>query len=117
VPAVQLLVDRTPLPVEVTADVPERLPAPVEAAIYYVAAESLTSVAKHAEATYVELRVGCGDGAVAIEVADNGAGGAEISGGSGLRGLAARVEALGGGFGVESPPGGGTRVWARIPLA
>ena len=59
----------------------------------------------------------CADGLARIEVADDGAGGADIARGSGIRGLADRVEALGGSFGVESPRGGGTRVWAAVPLA
>ena len=93
-----------------------RLPAEVEAALYYVAAESLTNVAKYAQASLVTVLASSADGVARIEVADDGAGGAEVGAGSGLRGLADRIEALGGTFGVASPAGDGTRVWAEIPL-
>jgi len=118
VPAVGVLVERSPIPVDLSTDVAARLPTPVEAAVYYVASEALTNVAKHAGASRVELRIACAGGTVEIVVADDGAGGAEIvGGGSGLQGLADRVEALGGTFAVESAPGEGTRVRARMPLA
>ena len=94
----------------------ERLPAPVEAAAYYVVSESLTNVAKYAEASAVEVRVCRRDGSAYVEVSDDGIGGANAARGSGLRGLADRVEALDGRLGVESPSSGGTRVWAEIPL-
>jgi PAS domain S-box-containing protein len=117
-PALESLVIRSPIPVEI--DVPdERFPPAVEAAAYYVAAEALANVAKYAEATLAEVRVAADeDGAsIVIEVADDGVGGADPARGSGLEGLVDRVESLDGTFAVESPPGGGTRVRATIPTA
>jgi signal transduction histidine kinase len=115
-PALEALADRTALSVEVTAELEERLPAPVEAAAYYLVAESLTNAAKYANATEVEVRVRRSNGLAHIEVVDDGVGGADPSRGSGLRGLADRVEALDGRLGVESAPASGTRVWAVIPV-
>jgi PAS domain S-box-containing protein len=113
--ALEGLAARTPLPVEL--ELPdERLPEPVEAAAYYVVAESITNVVKHAGATAVSVRVASDDGAVVVEVADDGVGAADPSGGSGLRGLADRLAALDGTLRVESPPTGGTRVVGEIPL-
>jgi PAS domain S-box-containing protein len=106
---------RSPFPVAV--DVPEeRLPGPVEAAAYYVIAESLTNVAKYAQASAATVRVSCENGHAVVEVRDDGIGGADAGTGTGLRGLADRVEALAGRLDVESPAGGGTRVRAEIPL-
>jgi signal transduction histidine kinase len=116
-PALEVLASRTPSRVEIENTLDERLPAAVEAAAYYVVAESLTNVAKYAGATLVQVRVGRDGRCTRVEVVDDGAGGADASLGSGLRGLADRVEALDGTFGVESPTGAGTRVWAEIPLA
>jgi PAS domain S-box-containing protein len=114
--AVEMLATRAPVPVEV-ADVPdERLPAPVEAAAYYLIAEALTNVAKYAHASAVRVRVAAEDGRVLVEVADDGVGGADPAAGSGLRGLADRVEALGGSLAVESARGGGTSLRAEIPV-
>ncbi len=116
-PALEVLASRAPLPVVVANELEERLPPPVEAAAYYVVAESMTNVAKYAEATAVEVRLSRRNGLAYVEVLDDGVGGADLSAGSGLRGLADRVEALDGRFGVESRPAAGTRVWAEIPLA
>jgi signal transduction histidine kinase len=115
-PAIEVLASRAPIPVAIENELEERLPAPVEAAAYYVVAESLTNVAKYAEASQVGVRVRCRNGDAHVEVVDDGIGGADASRGSGLRGLADRVEALDGRLGVESPSSGGTRVWAKIPL-
>jgi signal transduction histidine kinase len=116
-PALEVLAHRAPLRVAVTHDLHNgRLPAPVEAAAYYVVAESLTNVAKYAQATSVQVRVSQANGTALVEVVDDGVGGADVSRGSGLRGLADRVEALDGRLGVESPPAAGTRVWAEIPV-
>jgi PAS domain S-box-containing protein len=113
--AVEMLAGRAPVPVEI-AEVPdERLPEPVEAAAYYLIAEALTNVAKYAQASAVRVRVAAADGSVAVEVSDDGIGGADPSAGSGLRGLADRVEALGGRLEVMSSPGAGTSLRARIP--
>ncbi len=114
--AIESLVARTPLPVE--AELPaERLPPAVEAALYYVVSESLANVVKYAGATAVSVRIELnGDGTVTAEVSDDGVGGADPSRGSGLRGLADRIEALDGRLRVESPEGGGTRVRVEVPI-
>jgi PAS domain S-box-containing protein len=112
--AVETLAGRVPVPVE--ADIPdERLPEQVEAAAYYLIAEALTNVTKYARATTVRVRVAASDSRVVVEVADDGVGGADPATGSGLRGLADRVEALGGSLKVVSPPGAGTSLRAEIP--
>jgi signal transduction histidine kinase len=114
-PAVASLAARAPLPVEISIDLCERLPGPVEAAAYYVVAEALTNVAKYASASVVSVGVGRSDARALIEVRDDGVGGAVAERGSGLRGLADRVEALGGRFALESPAGAGTTLRAEIP--
>jgi signal transduction histidine kinase len=112
--AVEMLAGRSPVPVEI-ADIPgERLPEPVEAAAYYLIAEALTNVAKYAGASAVRVRVAESDASVVVEVSDDGVGGADPANGSGLRGLADRVEALGGSLEVSSPTGGGTTLRAEI---
>jgi signal transduction histidine kinase len=115
-PALEALVMRSPIAVEI--EVPdERLPPAIEAAVYYVAAEALANVAKYAGAAEATVRVSeDSDGqAIVVEVADDGIGGADPARGSGLEGLEDRVESLDGAFDVESPPGGGTRIRATIP--
>ena len=113
--AVETLGARAPLPVEI-AEIPDhRLPEPVEAAAYYLIAEALTNVVKYAHASAVRARVTAGDGNVVVEVSDDGVGGADPTTGSGLRGLADRVEALGGSLEVVSPAGAGTMLRAEIP--
>ena len=79
--------------------------------------ESLANIAKHARAAAANIAVSRLDGVVLVEVADDGVGGADTERGSGLRGLADRVEALGGKLRVWSPPGGGTRLRAEMPCA
>ncbi len=106
---------RTPVPVEIDVSV-ERLPAPVEASAYFVVAEALTNMAKHASAGHAEVVARIEDGMLRIEVSDDGVGGASPDG-SGLVGLADRVAVLDGRLEVDSPPGAGTRVTAAIPLA
>ena len=98
-------------------DVEGRLSEPVEVAAYYVVSESLTNIAKHAQATEARVSVERHDGRLVVEVVDDGVGGADTERGSGLRGLADRVEALGGRLRVWTPAGGGTRVRAEIPCA
>jgi signal transduction histidine kinase len=105
----------TRLPLELDVGLAERLPERVEAAAYFVVAESLTNIAKHAGASAVRVRVQRTDGRAVVEVADDGVGGADGARGTGLRGLADRVDALGGRLHVESPPGRGTVVHAEIP--
>jgi signal transduction histidine kinase len=113
--ALDALLARTPVPVQI-AELPEkRLEASVEAAAYYVVAEAITNVAKYANARLTTVSVTQADGHATVTVSDDGAGGADPAGGSGLRGLAARVEALGGRLDVDSPPGRGTRIKAEIP--
>jgi PAS domain S-box-containing protein len=114
-PALQVLADRAPIPVQVENALDDRLPTAVEAAAYYVVSEALANVAKHAGASSAEVRLHRVDGAAFVEVIDDGVGGAVASAGSGLRGLADRVEALGGRLRVGSGKGGGTRVAAEIP--
>jgi PAS domain S-box-containing protein len=115
-PALSALAHRAPVPVEIE-DVPEeRLPEPVEAAAYYLIAEAITNVAKHAQASHVAVSVRRDDARVLVQVADDGVGGADPGAGSGLHGLADRVEALHGHLRVDSPAGGGTRLEARIPV-
>jgi signal transduction histidine kinase len=116
-PALEGLVTRAPIPVEIEA-VPEgRLPPSIEAAAYYLVAEALTNVAKYAQASHatVSVRPSDGDGGATVTVGDDGVGGADPGRGSGLRGLAARIEALNGHLEVDSPPGAGTRIAAAIP--
>jgi signal transduction histidine kinase len=114
--AVRILADRAPVPVEIEALPAERLPPPVEIAVYFVVAEALTNVAKYARATAATVSITAGGGRVAVAVADDGVGGADVAGGSGLRGLSDRVAALDGRLVLDSPPGEGTRLRAEIPL-
>ena len=108
---------RVPVPLELELAIGERLPVQVEAAAYYVVSEALANVTKYADASAVRVRVDRIDGNAVVEVADDGIGGADRSRGSGLRGLADRVEALGGRFALVSPAGRGTVVRAEIPCA
>jgi signal transduction histidine kinase len=109
------LAERSPVPVELLATPAERLPAPIEMAAYFVVAEALTNVARYAEAEVATVRVERRNGAVEVEIRDDGIGGAEIDAGTGLRGLEDRVGALEGRFRVSSPAGQGTTVEASIP--
>jgi signal transduction histidine kinase len=110
------LASRAPIPVEIDSDLQERFPLPVETAAYFVVAEALTNVAKYAQATYVAVTVRRENGCALLDVRDDGVGGANVGGGSGLRGLEDRVGALDGTLEVSSPPGAGTLIRARIPL-
>jgi PAS domain S-box-containing protein len=114
--ALEALAARAPLPVDLVLT-DERLPEPVEAAAYYVVSEALANVTKYADASAVAVTVARRNGNALVEVADDGVGGADPMRGSGLRGLADRVEALDGRLRVESSPGGGTRIRAEIPCA
>lgn len=106
---------RAPLPVEVSA-LDDRLPEALEVTAYFVVTEALTNVAKYAEATYATVSARVEGGSLVVEVTDDGRGGADASRGSGLRGLADRVGALEGEISIDSPPGGGTRLRASLPL-
>jgi len=113
--ALRSLADRAPLPVELEYELTERLDPAVEAALYFCAAEALTNAARHARASRVAVRLRASGPTVALEVEDDGAGGAAATAGSGLRGLDDRLSAVGGELAIESPVGGGTRVRARVP--
>jgi signal transduction histidine kinase len=113
--AVEALAQRMPLPVEIVAAPQERLPEPVEAAAYFVVAESITNVVRYAHATFARVDIRRADGRLVVEVADDGIGGADPGNGSGLRGLADRVAALDGRLEVESEASCGTIVRALIP--
>ena len=115
-PAVEALASRLPLPVDVLATPSSRLPTPVEASVYFVVSEALANVIKHAGAEQATVRIQADDGELTIEVRDDGRGGARPGGGSGLRGLGDRVGALDGSLELDSPPGRGTTLRARIPL-
>jgi PAS domain S-box-containing protein len=115
-PALESLVHRAPIRVDLQSLPADRLPGPVEAAAFYVVSEALTNVAKYAQASAAVVRIEQQDGYALVEVADDGVGGADPAHGSGLRGLADRVEALDGRLDVESPPGRGTVVRAEIPV-
>jgi signal transduction histidine kinase len=110
------LAGRAAVPVEVTDAPGERLPEPVEAAAYFVVSECLANIGKHAQASRATVAVTARDGVLLVDVADDGRGGAGLSGGSGLQGLQDRVGAIDGRLTLDSPPGGGTRVQARLPL-
>jgi signal transduction histidine kinase len=113
--ALEQVAARAPLRVEMEVDLPERLPEPVELAAYLVAWEALANVGKYAQATTVRVLVARRGERAVIEVADDGVGGADDAKGSGLRGLADRVEALGGTLQVVSPAGRGTVLTAELP--
>ena len=113
--ALESLASRSPIPVTVDAT-QERLPPEVEGTAYFVASEALANVVKHARATKASIRATRVNGLLAIEVEDDGVGGAAPHG-SGLRGLADRVEAQGGRLRIESSPGSGTRILGEIPCA
>jgi signal transduction histidine kinase len=116
-PALEALAARAAVPVELDGLPAERLPPGVEAAAYYLVAEALTNVAKYARATVATVRVEREEWQLRVEIADDGIGGADPSRGTGIRGLADRVEALDGRIAVHSPRGPGTRITAEIPCA
>jgi signal transduction histidine kinase len=115
--ALEQIAARAPVPVELTIDLERRLPEPIEVAAYYVVSESLANIGKHARASAATIAVTQSGGRVVIEIADDGLGGADSETGSGIRGLADRVEALNGRLRIWSPENGGTRVVAEMPCA
>jgi signal transduction histidine kinase len=115
-PALRALARRSSVPIEVDLRLEGRLPAHVEAAAYYIASEALTNVAKHARASAVELIAACDNGALRLEIRDDGIGGVDASRGSGILGLTDRAEALGGTISIASPARGGTTLSARLPI-
>ena len=114
-PALEAILARAPLPVELTDLPDERLPEPVEAAVYYVVAETLTNIVKHAQAESATVSVTLASQTAFVVITDDGIGGADPARGTGLRGLADRIEALDGGLRVQSPAQAGTRIEAQIP--
>ncbi|MDG4786788.1 sensor histidine kinase [Micromonospora sp. WMMD1102] len=112
---VRALALKLPLPVEVDVDLPGRPPAPVESAVYFTAAELLTNVARHSAARSGWLRLRHGDGRLLMVVGDDGVGGADPAGGTGLRGIERRLAAFDGTICVASPPGGPTTVTMELP--
>jgi signal transduction histidine kinase len=115
--ALEALTARAPLPVELQVEPGGRPPEPVEVAAYYLVSEALTNILKHSDATSASVAVARRGAQLVVEVADDGAGGADRDTGSGLRSLTDRIEALGGELEVSSPPGAGTTLRAEIPLA
>jgi signal transduction histidine kinase len=115
-PALKALARRSAVPVQVEAPLEGRLPEPVEVAAYYVVSEALTNAAKHAQASLVEVEAHTADGRLHLRVRDDGVGGAEVGRGSGLIGLADRVQALGGTITVDSPAGQGTTLRVELPI-
>jgi signal transduction histidine kinase len=112
--ALASLAERSAVPVQLA--IPSgRLPAVIETAVYFVCSEALANVAKHARATRADIRVGREGNLVTVSIADDGTGGADPSAGSGLKGVADRVEALGGRLAVHGPPAGGTQLLVQIP--
>jgi len=114
-PAVHVLVERVSLPIECDLAFEGRLPAPIEAAAYFVVAEGLTNVVKYANAKHARVSLRHHGDTLDVVVVDDGVGGARIDAGSGLRGLSDRLAALEGDLTVESRMGEGTRLVARIP--
>ena len=115
--ALRTLARRSPVPVDLQVHVEGRLPERVEVAAYYVVAEALTNVAKHAGASVVQVEVDAEDGLLRLGVRDDGVGGADPARGSGLVGLKDRVEATGGSLRVDSRAGQGTRLLVELPIA
>ena len=111
------LAARLPVPVELDAELEERLPQHVEATAYYIVAEALTNVAKHAHAESARVAIRLDGDLLRCEVSDDGRGGADESAGTGILGLRDRAEAAGGTLSVTSRPGLGTVVAAALPLA
>jgi signal transduction histidine kinase len=115
--ALESLAARAPVPVRLTVDLNGRVNERLEVAAYYVVSESLANIAKHAGAKTATVDIARADGELVVEIVDDGIGGADSERGTGLRGLADRVEALDGRLRVWTPRGGGTRVRAEMPCA
>jgi signal transduction histidine kinase len=114
--ALKTLADRSPIPVDLRVAAEGRLPEPVEVSAYYVAAEALTNVARHARAAAVSVDVEVAGEVLRVAVRDDGCGGADFSGGTGLVGLKDRVEAIGGRIFLDSPRGAGTSLHVELPI-
>jgi signal transduction histidine kinase len=113
--ALGVLAASSPVPVELRVEC-ERAAPTAEAAVYFTVAEALTNIAKHSGATRVSVDVDVYDGTLVAEIADDGVGGASTAAGSGLRGLVDRLDVLGGGLTIDSPPDDGTVIRAHVPL-
>jgi signal transduction histidine kinase len=115
--ALRAMTRRSPIPVSLDVRVRERLPDQVEISAYYIVAEALTNATKHSGASLITVSADVeeSDGALRLEVADDGVGGADFSGGTGLLGLKDRVDALAGRIDLHSPPGGGTTLHVVLP--
>jgi PAS domain S-box-containing protein len=114
-PALESLVERSPLPATVIACPEDRFGMATEVAVYYVVSESLANAIKHAGASHVSVSVRARNGSLTVAVEDDGTGGARVDRGGGLRGLADRIAVLDGRFDVRSPEGGGTTIVAEMP--
>jgi signal transduction histidine kinase len=115
-PAIGALADRVPVPVEQDVAVDERLPAAIEAAAYFLVDEALTNVAKYAQASFARVELHRSGSDLIVTVTDDGAGGADIAAGTGLRGLQDRLAAVDGTLEIDSPRGGGTRLRGTLPI-
>jgi signal transduction histidine kinase len=115
--AISALVARSPVATSLEVAELGQVPAPVEAAAYFVVAEALTNVAKHSEASRAGVRLSRNGAMLVVVVEDDGVGGAGPDGGTGIDGMRRRVAALDGTFLVHSPPGGPTRVAVEVPCA
>src|SRR5271165_2804782 len=115
-PALKGIALRSPIPVALDLQAHDRLPERIEVTAYYVASEALTNAAKHSRASAVHVTLTAADGDVRLSISDDGVGGADPAGGSGLIGLKDRVEAAGGTLTVESPPGEGTCLTVELPM-
>jgi signal transduction histidine kinase len=113
-PSLQALARRSPIPVHLDVDLPERPEASLETAVYYVVSEALTNAVKHSHASQISVTITSGE-KLAASIVDDGVGAADPSGGSGLTGLLDRIDALGGRFALDSPPRGGTRIAIELP--
>jgi signal transduction histidine kinase len=115
-PALRTLARRSAIPVELDVTMDNRLPEPIELAVYFVASEALANAARHAQASHVDVALGTQDRNLLLSIRDDGVGGADAARGSGLAGLTDRFEALGGSIRVSSAPGNGTEITAVLPL-
>jgi signal transduction histidine kinase len=114
-PALRTLARRSAVPVDLDVTTNARYPEPIEVAAYYVASKALANAMKHAQATRVEMSLAARDGSLLLSIRDDGIGGADPGRGSGLAGLADRVEALGGSIHVHSAAGAGTHITVDLP--
>jgi signal transduction histidine kinase len=114
--AVGALAERATLPVETEVVVERRLPAPVEAAAYFLVAEALTNVVRYARASGARVHIAMDREDLVVTVTDDGMGGVDVGAGSGLRGLQDRLATVDGSMQIDSPAGGGTRLTGRIPV-